>query len=137
MIAPSYFYENVLGARNEIRAGKLPLAVPANTPLHQVALDDLGSLVVAVLARRDEHLSVRVEVAGDAPTPAAMAAAIGVTYEPVSLDAVRERSPDLAAMYAFLAADGYDIDVPALLAAYPEVSWTSFASWATSVDWTS
>ena len=77
MVAPSYFYENVLGSRDAIREGRLPLALPTDTPLQQVALEDLGALVVAILARRDEHIGARVEVAGDDPTPAAMAGRSG------------------------------------------------------------
>jgi len=127
----------VLGSRASIMAGRLPLALPRDRPLHQVNLVNLGQLVVAVLARRDEHLHRRVEVAGDAPTPDAMAAALGVRYEPVPLDALRRRSEDLAAMYAFLADEGYAIDVPRLRAAYPEVAWTTFADWAQRISWTS
>jgi uncharacterized protein YbjT (DUF2867 family) len=130
VIAPSYFYENVLGSRDAIMEGRLPLALPPDRPLHQVALADLGRLVAAVLVRRDEHLHRRIEVAGDAPTPNEMAAALGVRYEPVPLETIRQRSPDLAAMYAFLADEGYGIDVAALRAAYPEVAWTTFADWA-------
>jgi hypothetical protein len=37
-------------------------------------------------------------------------------------------------MYAFLAADGYGIDVPAVRARYPEVTWMTFAEWAAEVD---
>ncbi|MEV4420771.1 NmrA/HSCARG family protein [Patulibacter sp. NPDC049589] len=130
VVAPSYFYENVLGAREPLSRGELPLAVPSDTPLHQVALDDLGAVVAAVLARRDEHLGVRVEVAGDAPTPAQMAAALGARHVPVPVEEIRARSADLGTMYAFLSGPGYAIDVPALQARYPEVAWTSFADWA-------
>ena len=130
VIAPSYFYENVLGARDAIATGTLPMAVPPDKPLHQVALVDLGAVVAAVLDRRDEHVGARVEVAGDAPTPAEMAAAFGVRYEPVSLEAIRGRSADLAAMYEFLSGTGYGIDVGAVRARYPEVVWTPFAEWA-------
>jgi uncharacterized protein YbjT (DUF2867 family) len=135
VVAPSYFYENVLGNRTAIREGKLPIALPADKPLHQVALANLGALVVAILARREEHLGERVEVAGDAPTPEAMAAAIGVHYEQVPLAELRERNEDLAAMYEFLAGEGYGIDTGALRDRYPEVPWTSFADWAAGVDW--
>ncbi len=69
IIAPSYFYENVLGSAPAIRDGALPMALPVETPLHQVALGDLGALVALILGRRDEHLSVRIEVASYAPTP--------------------------------------------------------------------
>jgi uncharacterized protein YbjT (DUF2867 family) len=132
-IAPSYFYENVLGSRDAIRQGRLPIPLPADKPLHQVALTDLGAIVAAVLVRRDEHLGQRVEVAGDAPTPAAMAAAIGVRYEEVPLGEIH--SKDLAAMYAFLAGEGYGIHVEQLRSRYPEISWTSFAAWAQRIDW--
>jgi uncharacterized protein YbjT (DUF2867 family) len=135
VVAPSYFYENVLGSRDAIREGRLPLALPADTPLQQVALDDLGALVVAILAHRDEHIGARVEVAGDDPTPAVMARAIGVRHEQVSLTEVAQRNADLAAMYSFLAQDGYDVDIEALKRRYPEVGWRSFAAWAGSIDW--
>jgi uncharacterized protein YbjT (DUF2867 family) len=135
VVAPSYFYENVLGSRDAIRAGRLPLALPTDTPLQQVALEDLGALVVAILARRDEHVGARVEVAGDDPTPAAMARAIGVRHEQVPLAKVAQHSADLAAMYSFLARDGYAVDIEALKRRYPEVAWRSFAEWAGGIDW--
>jgi hypothetical protein len=62
-----------------------------------------------------------------------MAAAFGVQYEQVSLAEVRARNADLAAMYSFLARDGYAIDVAAVRERYPEVAWTTFARWARSV----
>jgi uncharacterized protein YbjT (DUF2867 family) len=137
VIAPSYFYENVLSSRESIRAGELPIALPAEKPLHQVALADLGALVAAVLNRREEHLHTRIEVAGDAPTPREMAAAVGARYVQVPIAEIRERSEDLASMYEFLASEGYGIDVTALAKRYPEVPWTSFAAWARGIDWTS
>jgi hypothetical protein len=48
---------------------------------------------------------------------------------------LRDRSEDLAAMYEFLAGEGYGIDTAALRDRYPEVPWTSFADWAGGVDW--
>jgi uncharacterized protein YbjT (DUF2867 family) len=130
VIAPSYFFENVSGVGTAIGQGTLPLAMPPDKPLHQVALANLGALVAAVLTRRDEHLFQRVEVAGDAPTPAEMAKALGVAFVRLPIDDVQARSPDLAAMYAFLAHDGYGIDVPAVRRRYPEVDWLRFADWA-------
>jgi uncharacterized protein YbjT (DUF2867 family) len=135
VVAPSYFYENVLGSREAILAGALPLPLPLDKPLHQVALRDLGAVVAAILDRRDEHLSTRIEIAGDAPTPRAMANALGARAVQTPLSELRERNPDLAAMYGFLAQVGYGIDVAALQARYPEVAWTSFATWAAEVTW--
>jgi uncharacterized protein YbjT (DUF2867 family) len=135
VVAPSYFYENVLGARAAIREGRLPIALPRDKPLHQVSLANLGAFVAAVLNRREEHISKRVEVAGDAPTPEAMANAIGVRYERTPISELRQRSPDLASMYEFLAAEGYGIDTSALRDRYPEVPWTSFVDWTQTIDW--
>jgi uncharacterized protein YbjT (DUF2867 family) len=135
VVAPSYFYENVLGSRDAIRDGRLPLALAANTPLQQVALEDLAALVAAILKRRDEHIGVRVEVAADDPTPEAMARAIGVRHEQLSLTKLAERNADLAAMYSFLSQRGYAVDIDALKQRYPEVAWRSFAEWAGSIDW--
>lgn len=136
VVAPSYFYENVLGARQSIAAGVLPLPLPPTTPLHQVALRDLGAVVAAILDRRDEHLSARIEIAADAPTPEEMATAIGVRAVQAPLEDLAQRNPDLAAMYTFLADTGYGIDVCALRARYPEVAWSRFADWAGEIHWT-
>jgi uncharacterized protein YbjT (DUF2867 family) len=130
VVAPSYFYENVLGARESLLEGVLPMPMPVRTPLHQVALGDLGAVVAAILGRRDEHLSERVEVAGDAPTPEEMAAALGAHAAETSVQELTDRNPDLGAMYAFLAETGYGIDVAAVRARYPEVAWSRFADWA-------
>jgi uncharacterized protein YbjT (DUF2867 family) len=135
VVAPTYFYENVLGARREIRDGRLPLALPSQTPLQQVALQDLGALVVAILSRAEEHAGERVEVAGDSPTPEQMAQALGVRHHEVSVAEVAERNPDVAAMYSFLAQEGYAVDIDALERRYPEVAWRSFAEWAANIDW--
>jgi hypothetical protein len=88
VVAPSYYYENTLGARAAIREDRLPIALPNDKPLHQVALAEL-----------------------------------------------RHRSEDLASTYEFLAGEGYGIDTAALRDRYPEVSWTSFADWARSINW--
>lgn len=125
VVAPGYFYENVGTPTDGLR-----LALDGATPLHQIALDNLGDVVAAILGRQDEHVGQRVEVAGDAPTPEAMAAALGVGFERAPIEEVEERSADLAAMFRFLAETGYDIDTAAVRARYPEVPWVSFSDWA-------
>ncbi|MGO9975970.1 MAG: nuclear transport factor 2 family protein [Solirubrobacteraceae bacterium] len=116
VVAPSYFYENALGGRASIGEGRLPIALPADKPLHQVALVNRGALVAAILGRGEEHLGARVEVAADAPTPDAMATATGVRYEQIPLAELRRRGQDLEEMYQFLADEGYRIDTAPLRA---------------------
>lgn len=127
IVAPSYFYENV-GAPTD----SLALALDRSTPLHQIALDNLGDVVAAIVSRQTEHVGQRVELAGDAPTPEAMADALGIPFQQLPIEAVEERSADLASMYRFLAQSGYGIDVSAVRARYPEVPWQSFADWASA-----
>jgi uncharacterized protein YbjT (DUF2867 family) len=135
IVAPSYFYENVLSVRQAISEGLLQLALPADTPLQQVALADLGALVLAVLSREAEHLGKRIEVAADAPTPERMAEALGVRFGEASIDELAQRKPDLAAMYRFLAQGGYNVDIDALKQSYPRLAWQSFTDWAKQTDW--
>jgi hypothetical protein len=39
---------------------------------------------------------------------------------------------DMQAMWRFLNGPGYQVDIPALHAGHPDLSWTSFAEWAQS-----
>jgi uncharacterized protein YbjT (DUF2867 family) len=134
IVAPSYFYENVLSVSAAMQEGRLPLALAPETPLQQVALADLGALVAAVLSRQAEHVGERIEVAGDQPTPAQMAEALGVRFEELPVDELAERKPDLGAMYRFLSEHGYSVDIEEVKRRYPEVPWLSFAEWAAGLD---
>jgi uncharacterized protein YbjT (DUF2867 family) len=135
VVAPTYFYENLGDPRELIQAGELTLPLPATRPLQQVALSDLGSVVASMLSRQEEFAGQRVEVAGDQPTPAQMsedlAAASGrpVAYRELPLETAAARSPDIAAMYRFLADTGYHVDVASLQARFPDLGWTTFARW--------
>ena len=93
-----------------------------------------STVVRAVLTRRDEHLSTRIELAADAPTPTEMAAAFGAHHLELPLEQVRQRSADLAATYEFLTNPGYGIDTAALRARYPQVAWLSYTEWARTID---
>jgi len=135
IVAPTYFYENLGDPAEIAAAGELALPLPADRPLQQVGLADLGAVVAAVVARRDEFLGIRLEVAADGPTPAAMAAAIAdaggsqVSYRQVPISEVANRSADIAAMYTFLGAVGYRADSADLRARFPELAFTSFRGW--------
>jgi hypothetical protein len=61
-----------------------------------------------------------------------LSAALGrpVRFDEVPMSAVRQSSPDMAAMWGFLRGQGYQADIGALNRDYPEVAWTSFRAWA-------
>jgi uncharacterized protein YbjT (DUF2867 family) len=132
VVAPTYFFENLGDPAAIVASGELSLPLAASRPLQQVALADLGALVVALLDRRQEFLGHRVEVAGDEPTPQQMADALSaaggrpVRYEPFDLGG---RTGDIAAMYRYLEHTGYQVGIAALRERFPEVAWTSFARW--------
>jgi uncharacterized protein YbjT (DUF2867 family) len=142
IVAPTYFYENIGDLAQIADAGELALALPADRPLQQIGLADLGAIVTAVVARRDELLGARLEVAADDPSPAAMVAAIGaasgrrVGYRQLPVSEVAARNADIAAMYRFLGEVGYRADIAALRDRFPEVSLTTFHGWVQTQLWT-
>lgn len=143
VLAPTYFYENVLGSTEDILAGQLPLPIPSGRRLQQLALSDLGQAAAIALAAPDRFTRSRIELAGDEPTPVEMAKALTdalvaaldgqrttVEHVLVDLDDVRSRNPDLGAMYGFLAETGYAVDRNDLARIMPEMHWTTFSEWA-------
>jgi uncharacterized protein YbjT (DUF2867 family) len=134
IVAPTYFFDNALGGEADIRAGVLALPLPADRRLQQLDRDDLGRFVAALLATPERYVGARIELAGDEPTPAQMAAALAsalerpVRHEEVPIAAIG--NPDMLAMWSFLRGEGYQVDISALHRNHPGVGWTSFATWA-------
>ncbi|MEU3856391.1 NmrA/HSCARG family protein [Streptomyces sp. NPDC028722] len=134
VLGPTYFFDNALGGAERIRDGVLDLPLPPDRPLQQLARPDLGAFAADVLLRPAAYVGQRIELAGDSPTPAQMAAALGtalgreVRHEQVPLTAIGD--PDMRAMWTFLNGSGYRVDIPALRGAHPEIRWTGFADWA-------
>jgi uncharacterized protein YbjT (DUF2867 family) len=136
VVAPTYFYDNALGGADRLRRGVLDLPLPADHQLQQLDRTDLGSFVELVLRDPATFAGRRIELASDAPTPAqmsqALSAALGrpVRFDEVPMSAVRQGSPDMAAMWGFLRGRGYQADIGALHRGYPEVAWSTFRAWA-------
>ncbi|MGW1695299.1 NmrA/HSCARG family protein [Streptomyces sp. NPDC002399] len=141
VVAPTYFYDNALGAMDEVAAGLLTMPLPGDTPLQQVARQDLGRVVAAVVADPDRWTGQRIEVAGDDPTPVRMAEEIGraaggaVAFRRTPLEDLRTINPDMFAMYRFLTDTGYQVDLEALRTQFPDVPWTSYGAWADAQNW--
>ncbi|MFD7872836.1 NmrA/HSCARG family protein [Streptomyces sp. NPDC059766] len=134
VLGPTYFFDNALGGAERILDGVLDLPLPPDRPLQQLARPDLGAFAAEVLLNPAPYVGQRIELAGDAPTPSRMAAALGaalgreVRHEYVPLTAIAD--PDMHAMWTFLNGPGYRVDIPALHRAHPEIRWTGFADWA-------
>lgn len=134
IVGPTYFYDNLLGGADALSAGVMPIAMPADALLQQVSRRDLGRFVAGLFANPQEHLGERIDIASDAVTPDQMAATLSSVLErdvrAESYDPERISSPDMRAMFEFLGAGGYDVDIAALQERFPDVGWQSFADWA-------
>lgn len=134
VVGPSYFYDNLLGGADALQAGVMPLAMPADKELQQLSRRDLGRFVAGLFDDPQAHVGERFDLASDAPTPNQMAATLsdvlGRSVTAESSDPERISSPDMRAMFTFLSADGYSVDIPALHERFPDVGWQSFAEWA-------
>jgi uncharacterized protein YbjT (DUF2867 family) len=133
IVGPTYFYDNLLGGIDDVKAGRSDLAVGLDTPLQQLSRRDLGRFVVHVFENAATHLGARIDVASDAPTPRQMAAVLTATWglEVVAHahDPAEIESPDMRAMFGFLSTTGYSADIPALHDRYPDIGWQSFEQW--------
>jgi uncharacterized protein YbjT (DUF2867 family) len=135
VLGPTYFFDNLLGGIDELRAGVLPLPLPHDFPLQQVARQDLGQVAAEVLTAPAAFAGRRIEIAGDDPTAddmaAVLAGALGspVEVREVPLELVRQSNPDMGAMWTFIAGGGYAVDIEGLHREFSSVQWTSFARW--------
>lgn len=133
IVGPSYFYDNMLGGLDDLRAGVFELPLPADAPLQQLSRRDLGRFVAAVLTEPDPVRGARIDLASDEPTGRQMATALSTTLgrpvELVTRDPALITSTDMRAMFTFLASGGYTVDIPALHQQYPQIGWQSFSDW--------
>ena len=134
IVGPTYFYDNLLGGLDALKAGVIPMGMPAEKPLQQLSRRDLGRFVALIFDAPADFAGRRIDLASDEITPDGMAeavsAATGQRVHAESFDPERISSPDMRAMFTFLATEGYSVDVAALHAAYPQIGWESFSDWA-------
>lgn len=134
IVGPTYFYDNLLGGLDALKAGVIPMGMPAEKPLQQLSRRDLGRFVAMIFDAPADFAGRRIDLASDEITPDGMAeavsAATGQRVHAESFDPERISSPDMRAMFTFLATEGYSVDVAALHAAYPQIGWESFSDWA-------
>jgi len=133
IVGPSYFYDNMLGGLDAIKAGVFELPLPADAPLQQLSRRDLGRFVATALNDPDPVRGARIDIASDEPTgrqmTAALAETLGRPVELVTRDPALIASDDMRAMFSFLASGGYTVDIAALHAQYPQIGWQSFTDW--------
>lgn len=143
IIAPVYFMENLTApwSVSGLRQGNLALALPADLPLQQIAVQDIGAFATAIIARRETVFGHRYDIAGDEVSGEEIAAIFSETtgrslqYQSFPPDALRAQSEDMALMFEWLNDSGYSADIPGLRRDFPEVGWHDFATWIGQQDW--
>src|SRR6266404_5894839 len=143
IVAPVFFMENLLQPwmLSGLQQGKLAMALPAGRSLQQIAVDDIGAFVAAVIERGDTVFGRRLEIAGDELTGQEAAVILSkvigreVRYEGFPPDVLRAQNEDLARMFEWFDRTGYAADIKSLRRDFPEVKWHSFADWARNQDW--
>ena len=67
IIAPAFFYDNVLGpfVLPGLRNGTLAQALPVGVKLQSISARNIGSVVAEVFEHRSDFLGRRINIAGD------------------------------------------------------------------------
>ena len=143
IIAPVFFLDNWFSPwfLPSIQEGTLKLAMPADRPLQQISVDNIGAFAAAMIERRKEVFGKRFDIAGDEltgkETVAAISKASGRTigYEGFDPEYMRADNADFAEMFSWFNKVGYSVDIKNLHKEFPEVQWQNFEQWAQQQDW--
>lgn len=151
IVAPVYFMENLFAPRNLpiLQQGILPLALPAQRKLAQIALADIATFVALVIEQPERFASKRIDIVGEEISGEEMTAVVSkvsgrqMNFHEVSIDELKNllkhmpTAHGIPSMFEWFNRVGYSIDIAALHKEYPEIKWHTFESWAKQQDWTS
>ncbi|ACZ86300.1 NmrA/HSCARG family protein [Streptosporangium roseum] len=140
-LRPVQFMENYASPRYGLRNGTLAAYGPPDRPGQLIAVDDIGVFAALAFADPGRYLGEAIELAGDAPTPSQVAAAISratghpVSYRPVTPETIDllgaemgAAAENLRAAYRFVnEKGGWQADIPALRRLHPGL--TTFDAW--------
>ena len=142
VIAPVYFMSNAFAfGTDQLKNGVYATPLTPGRKLAQIAVEDIGAAALSVLEAPERYVGKRYDLAGDDLTgeevTAILSEAIGrkYSYFQVPMEMIRKMSEDLALMYEWFERVGYTFDAAALRRDFPDVKWTSFATWAKAQDW--
>ena len=143
IVAPVYFMDNVFTPwfLPSIQEGTLKFAMPADRPLQQVSVDNIGAFSAAMIERREKVFGQRFDIAGaeltGKETVGAIAKASGrdIVYEGFDPEFMRADNADFAEMFLWFNKVGYSADIKNLRKEFPEVPWQNFEEWAQQQDW--
>jgi len=142
ILAPVAFMENLYFVKEQLVKGVYASALPPTRALAQVAVPDIGAIVVRVLEDSARFTGKRFDLAGDeltgndAMSILSRVTGRNFTYYQVPLDVVRQRmGEDAVKMYEWFDRVGFVVDRAALRREFPDVVFQDFESWAKKQNW--
>ncbi|MGC2290062.1 MAG: NmrA/HSCARG family protein [Thermoplasmata archaeon] len=143
IVGPVAFMENAISPFSlpGLRQGQLGFGIPPDKPQQMIALEDLGAFDTVVLENSAKFRGQRIEIASDELTGVQEAEILSrhtgrlIEFRQVPLEAIRQRSEDMARMSDWMGQHGYTVDIARLRRDYPEVGWHRFDEWASEQDW--
>lgn len=140
ILRPVFFMDNWMNFKDAIVGGKLPQPLDPDTPLQQIAVDDIGAFAALAFANPDEWIGRAAEIAGEELTMTEIAETfgrvIGRKVEYVQLpweDFEEQAGGEVTMMYRWFQSDGYEADIKALREEYPQL--TRLEPFLHSRDW--
>lgn len=141
ILRPVGFMENWGGlAKDAILGGQLPQPLSPDTPLQQIAVDDIGAFAALAFSDPDEWIGRALELAGDEVTMTEMADIFSrvlgreVEYVQVPWEAFAEQAGEEATtMFRWFENEGYKADIPTLREIRPAL--TRFEPFLRAQDW--
>lgn len=128
IVRPVEFMDNWRGSVDNFREGKLIDPRPPESSHQWIAASDIGFFVAEAFDHPDEWIGLTQEIAGDALTLAelreVLSGAFGREFEHIrpSWEEFEARvGEEVAVMYRWFEQEGYDVDVEALRARYPNL----------------
>ena len=143
IVAPVFFMDNWFSPwfLPSIQEGTLKFAMPADRPLQQISVDNIGEFGAAMIERRDSVFGKRFDITGDELTGEQTVAAISkdsgrtIRYEGFDPEFMRADNADFAEMFSWFNKVGYSADIKSLHKDFPEVQWQNFEDWTQQQDW--
>jgi uncharacterized protein YbjT (DUF2867 family) len=121
ILRPVYFMNNWLAYKDTILDGRLPQPLSPETPLQQIAVDDIGAFAAIAFSNPDEWIGQVIEIAGDELTMRETAETFShalnrdVKYVQVPWNDFKKQAGDeMTTMYRWFEDEGYKADIEAL-----------------------
>jgi uncharacterized protein YbjT (DUF2867 family) len=142
ILRPVFFMENLQGplVKPGLDAGKLAIALHADTPVQMIAVEDIGAYGRIVFDQAAAFNGRELDIAGDEVTMPEAARVLGaamkkkIEFARVPIEDVRKGSADYALMLEWFDRVGYDVHIRSR-SRECGIPPTSLASWAAKARW--